>query len=98
MFKALSMLRTRADSKTAIDRRVRQALALTNYEAVVNALGSLIGIVKATKLPLKLDYAQLAEDLYWFQMSYEQASRVRLRWGQDYYGTVSANERTEQND
>lgn len=32
----------------------------------------------------KLDYVDLAKDLYWFQFE-EYADRVRLKWGQDFY-------------
>lgn len=33
---------------------------------------------------IKLDYVDLAEDLYWFQFE-EYADKIRLKWGQDFY-------------
>lgn len=33
---------------------------------------------------MKLDYVDLAKDLYWFQFE-KTADRIRLKWGQDFY-------------
>lgn len=33
---------------------------------------------------IKLDYVDLAKDLYWFQFE-DSMDRVRLKWGQDFY-------------
>lgn len=91
-FSALARLRADPDKRVAIDRRVRQLLAVTNIDAVINDLNSLVGIVKGAQLAVRIDYAQLAEDLYWIQQSYENANRVRLVWGQQYYQLIQPNE------
>lgn len=44
---------------------------------------------------IKLDYVDLAEDLYWFQFE-AYADRVRLKWGQDFYRGVKTNENGEE--
>lgn len=33
---------------------------------------------------IRLDYVDLAKDLYWFQFE-NHADRIRLKWGQDFY-------------
>ena len=33
---------------------------------------------------IKLDYVDLAKDLYWFQFE-NNVDKVRLKWGQDFY-------------
>lgn len=40
---------------------------------------------------VKLDYVSLAKDLYWFQFE-NQTDRIRLKWGQDFYYYVNAND------
>ncbi|WP_317695757.1 type I-E CRISPR-associated protein Cse2/CasB [Xylocopilactobacillus apis] len=100
IFTALGELRHNEDLEVALDRRVRQTLSTTDINSVVNSLNHLVGIIKSKKLKIKIDYAKLAQDLYWFQMSYESANSVRLSWGQQYYGNVAkkAEEKGEKND
>lgn len=85
IFGFLATLRQNPDSRAALDRRVQQLLTTTNIGSLFNALTHLASIIKATDHGVKIDYPNLAEDLYWFQQSYEQANAVKLRWGQDYY-------------
>lgn len=40
---------------------------------------------------IKLDYVDLAKDLYWFQFE-EYADRIRLKWGQDFYRSIKMND------
>lgn len=47
---------------------------------------------------VKLDYADLAEDLYWFQFE-NYGDRIRLKWGQDFYRSVKTDDgRKEEKD
>ncbi|MFD1485323.1 type I-E CRISPR-associated protein Cse2/CasB [Lacticaseibacillus baoqingensis] len=85
---ALAQMSHKKGNQTRIDNRVNQLLKVTNINSVINALSHLVDIVQTSQQPI--DYAQLAEDLYWFQQSYEQANRVRLFWGQIYYRPVKA--------
>ncbi len=70
-------------SEEAVLRRFN---ALATSQDIEELAWHLRGMVKllASK-GVKLDYARLAEDLYWYQAE-SQRSRVRLIWGQDYYG------------
>ncbi|MGO2723397.1 MAG: type I-E CRISPR-associated protein Cse2/CasB [Lactobacillus sp.] len=85
LFKSLATLRLRDDARTALDRRVKALLGTTNINSAINAMTHLVEILKKANAGTKIDYAQLAEDLYWYQFDYEQANRTRLRWGQQYY-------------
>jgi CRISPR system Cascade subunit CasB len=98
LFAALSRLRASLDDSQALDRRMRPLLATTNYGSLVNSLTHLVGIMKATKQPFIVDYARLAQELCWFQMSYEQANRVRLVWGQSYYRVTKQDKGKGEND
>lgn len=40
---------------------------------------------------IKLDYVDLAKDLYWFQFG-KTADQVRLKWGQDFYRVAGTKE------
>ena len=48
---------------------------------------------------IRLDYGDLAKDLYWFQFD-NHADRIRLKWGQDFYRFSEAknNGKEEKND
>ncbi|MBQ0837855.1 type I-E CRISPR-associated protein Cse2/CasB [Lactiplantibacillus pentosus] len=95
LFRVLAQLRGSEDTRVALDRRVQPLLATTNVASVINALTHLVSILKATKPSLKIDYAQLAQDLYWFQQNYKQANRIRLQWGEAYYRSTKSTKTTE---
>lgn len=95
LFRVLAQLRGSEDTRVALDRRVQPLLATTNLANVINALTHLVSILKATKPSLKIDYAQLAQDLYWFQQNYKQANRIRLQWGEAYYRSTKSTKTTE---
>ena len=84
-FAALARLRGIESLRKAMDRRVQPLFATTNAAGIINELSHLVSILKANGGSQKVDYAWLAQDLYGLQGSYEQASQVRLRWGQQYF-------------
>lgn len=95
LFRALNTLRQNEGTKEALDRRVQALLGTTNVDSVIHGAAQLVRILKSNKKLQKVDYAQLAQDLYWFQMSYEQANRIRLKWGQQYFWTKTKKTVTE---
>jgi len=95
LFDALAELRQNEETRTALDRRVQPLLGTTNVASVINSLGHLVAILKAKNKELKIDYARLAQDLYWFQAGYEQANRVRLVWGQQYFRVIQQTPNSE---
>ena len=74
--------------KKALDRRVTALLATTNISSATNSINHLVSILKGKKMGEKIDFAQLAEDLYNFQWSTKNARFVALKWGKDYYWNV----------
>lgn len=92
VFTALAQLRENSEDCDRLDRRVGAMLAMTNYAAVVNALTHLVDILKGSNSSDFLDFARLAQDLYQFQWSFENANRVRLQWGRQYYRRVTTSE------
>lgn len=99
LFGALSTLRGNEESHvSSTTHRVQVLLATTSVAGVINGLSHLISILKSHNGAQKIDYAWLAQDLYALQCGYDQASRVRLRWGQQFYAgkqeTESEGEKT----
>ena len=77
-----------SNEKKALDRRVTALLATTNISSATNSINHLVSILKGKKMGEKIDFAQLAEDLYNFQWSPKNARFVALKWGIDYYWNV----------
>lgn len=89
LFTALKQIKDSDEKvKTALDRRVTALLATTNTASAVNSINHLVNILKGKKLVKKVDFAQLATDLYNFQTNPQRAREVALKWGRDYYWNV----------
>lgn len=78
---SLSALRTDND-RTASDRRFNALVTSTTFEELSHHLRQMLKLLKA-KTNAKIDYAKLAEDLYWFIRGYEDG--IRLDWARAYY-------------
>lgn len=79
---SLRTLRT-ADDSQAIDRRFNAMITATDFTELSNHLRHLIKLLKSKKRETKVNYAQLAQDLFWFQKGYQ--SDIRLKWSRAYY-------------
>ncbi|HBG02795.1 MAG TPA: type I-E CRISPR-associated protein Cse2/CasB [Firmicutes bacterium] len=79
--KSLRSLRAVDDSQ-AIDRRFNAMITATSFDELANHLRHLIKLLKS-RTDTKVDYAQLAQDLFWFQKG--QKSSIRLKWSRSYY-------------
>ena len=89
LFTALRKMKINdSNEKKALDRRVTALLATTNISSATNSINHLVSILKGKKMGEKIDFAQLAEDLYNFQWSTKNARFVALKWGKDYYWNV----------
>ncbi|WP_367342269.1 type I-E CRISPR-associated protein Cse2/CasB [Limosilactobacillus sp.] len=84
LFKALSIIRNQ-NNEDALDRRVRQILISTNIDSIINELPHLIAILKAANNKSLIDFGQLSQDLYNYQLNNYFARQIKLKWGQDYY-------------
>lgn len=78
---SLSELRTGEDAPS-IDRRFNAMITSATFQEMAVHLRHLISIFKS-KSSAKINYAKLAEDLFWFQNGKQE--QIRLRWGQSYY-------------
>ncbi|MFT4104373.1 MAG: type I-E CRISPR-associated protein Cse2/CasB [Lacrimispora sp.] len=80
--KALHEIRT--PDNTALDRRFNSLITSGNFKELITHLRHLISILKQES-DTKIDYAKLADDFYWYQISPEYANHMRMRWGENYY-------------
>ncbi|NLC14260.1 MAG: type I-E CRISPR-associated protein Cse2/CasB [Chloroflexi bacterium] len=73
---------------TRIKRRFDSAATANSIEEISYHLRGLIQLMKDKEV--KLDYASLAEDLFWYQFPGRRDS-VRLSWGRDFYRQLYMN-------
>lgn len=92
LFTALKMINdqtSKADdkSRSSLDKRVNSVLAMTNCSSIINSIYHLIGILKSKTLPkdTRIDFSQLAQDIYSIQFNRKNMRRIALKWGQQYY-------------
>ena len=87
----------RGSDNTALDRRFNVMITSNSFVELTTHLRHLISILKQ-EADRKIDYAKLAEDFYWYQISPETANRMRMRWGQDYYFIQEKIRKEEENE
>lgn len=80
------LVKNEKDDLPRIKRRFDAAATSDDVAELSNHLRGLVSLLKAAEQPL--DYQALAEDLLWFQYPAAR-DRVRLRWGQDFYGQIN---------
>ncbi|PVY95505.1 CRISPR system Cascade subunit CasB [Ezakiella coagulans] len=72
----------RSDESESIDKRFNAMITATNFNKLSYHLRQMIKILKS-KSDAKVDYAKLAEHLYWFMIGRKE--EVRLSWARSYY-------------
>ncbi|MCW6660846.1 type I-E CRISPR-associated protein Cse2/CasB [Aerococcaceae bacterium NML201209] len=92
--KSLSVLRTE-DDRVAVDRRFNTMITATTFEELEYHLRHLLMLLKSKSRETKVDYAQLAEDLYWILRGFDE--NIRLKWARDYYRTYQKGENLNDN-
>lgn len=73
----------------AVQRRFNAFATARSMPECMHHLRGLVQLLRSEDIPL--DYVELAGDLYEYQTP-DGASRVRLRWGQDFYRNIYKNE------
>lgn len=73
--------------------KLRRLLACDSVTEACRILRPLFSLIEA-RGGLKLDYAQLLDDLLWFSHDDSQL-RIKARWAQDFYGKPSAGGKDE---
>ncbi len=91
---SLRRLRTDTD-RTAMDRRFNAMITAATFDELIYHLRHLIRLLKAKSLETKVNYPQLAHDLYWFLRGYEE--NLRLSWAREYYRTCKGDEDNDEN-
>ena len=79
---SLKQMRT-SDNQDALDRRFNAMLVANTYEELSNHLRYMMKLLKSKAPETKVDYAKLAQDLYWFLVGYKK--ETRLNWAREYY-------------
>jgi CRISPR system Cascade subunit CasB len=82
----------REDTMKRILRKLNAAATSNSVDALAHYLRSLVQLLRTQGIPL--DYVTLAGDIYDYQFP-ERINAVRLRWGQDFYGTYYRNTKRE---
>lgn len=87
----------RGEEQKAIDRRFSAMAAAQTYEEFVNHLRQMIKILKA-KGNVSINFAKLAQDLYWYQRGYEK--EICFAWAKEYFrkATEATNQEEKIND
>ena len=91
---ALKNLRS-GDDIQAMDRRFNVMITSTTFEELVHHLRQMIKLLKS-KADTTINYAKLAQDLYWFLKGYDD--NIRLNWARSYYKISSKNKQGEENE
>lgn len=90
MGSALAKLRVGEDTM-AVDRRFNTMITATTYDELIYHLRQLIKLLKSKSTNLvKIDFAKLGQDLYWFLCGRED--NIRISWARAYYKKTSNNE------
>lgn len=79
---SLNSVRKNNDEDKAIDRRFNAMITSSNFEELSHHLRQIIKLLKA-KSEAKVDYASLADDLYWFLKN--QREGLKIKWSRSYY-------------
>lgn len=79
---ALKTVRDKEDDTKALDRRFNGMITSSNFEELSHHLRQMIKLLKA-KSDAKVDYASLANDLYWFLKN--QREGLKIKWSRSYY-------------
>lgn len=90
---ALKILRTE-EGVASIDRRFNIMITASTFDEFIYHLRHLITLLKSKEKEAKVDYPQLAYDLYLFLRGYGE--EVRLSWAREYYkGNVKGEKSNE---
>ena len=91
--RAVSKLAHSEDDRERVRFKLSLAANSDDIEELAYRLRALVKLMSGEDI--KLDYADLARDLYLFQLSEDNANKVRLKWGRDFYFVTEANDRKE---
>lgn len=75
------------DDLERVRKRFNAVCLSSNMIEMSNYLRGLVRLLKSSDIPIPIDYANLAEDLYTYQFENSRSS-IRLKWGQEFYSNL----------
>ncbi len=90
---SLKHIRKGEDIKS-LDRRFNTMITSSTFEELTYHLRHLISLLKSRRSETKINYAKLAEDLFWYLRGNQES--LRLAWSRAYY--YNENNKGEEND
>lgn len=80
-----SLRALRSEDSKSIDRRFNIMITSRNFDQLQNQLRQFIKLLKA-RTDAKVNYAKLAEDLYWFLCG--SKDNLKIAWARSYYKVI----------
>ncbi len=71
------------ERQISVDRRFNAMITASTFDELVYHLRHFIKLLKSKTSDTRVNYAKLADDLYWFLKGYRE--NVRLAWAREYY-------------
>lgn len=77
-------MRLEEKNRLSTDRRFNTLISSATFQELTHHLRQMVSLYRSrTKEAGKINYSQLAEDLYWYSRGYGDS--VRLKWAREYY-------------
>lgn len=92
---SLKVLRT-DDNVKSTDRRFNTMITADTFDEFVFHLRQLVNLLKS-RSDQKVNYAKLAQDLYYFQIPSTRES-IKLSWAKEYYRYTNTEDKGEENE
>ncbi len=73
----------KGDDIKSTDRRFNAMITSSSFDELTYHLRHMISLLKSRNPEAKVNYAKLAEDLYWFLKGSDES--LRLAWSREYY-------------
>ena len=89
---SFSVLRGLTDGQS-IDQRFNTMITSSSFEELTHHMRSMVKILKS-KATVKIDYAKLAEDLFWYQCGFDK--EIKLNWARSFYKKVYVEKKEEE--
>ncbi|QTJ44131.1 type I-E CRISPR-associated protein Cse2/CasB [Dolosigranulum pigrum] len=73
----------RGEDSNAIDRRFNSMITSSTMRELSHHVRYMVGLIKAAKQDIKVNYPKLATDFYWYEQGYK--NELKLNWSRSYY-------------
>lgn len=77
----------------SIDQRFNTMITSSSFEELTHYMRSMVKILKSKEV-VKIDYAKLAEDLFWYQCGFDK--EIKLNWARSFYKKVYVETKEEE--